>query len=152
MRSDSVVLDVGATIGAEFAGKGVNVALGPTLNIVRDPRWGRNFETFSEDPYLTGQMAAADIRGIQSQGVMAQAKHAAVYNQETNRNSPADNATVAAHGALRPHDLFQRLESGGFIVEIGFLENACHDQTPYLRVLYRKYMGLSNIISLPGEI
>jgi beta-glucosidase len=84
----------GGAIGAEFAGKGANVALGPTLNIVRDPRWGRAFETFSEDPYLGGQLAAADIRGIQSQGVMAQAKHAAVYNQETNRNSPADNAIV----------------------------------------------------------
>ncbi|MGI5237427.1 discoidin domain-containing protein [Dactylosporangium sp. CA-139066] len=86
--------EYGAAIGAEFAGKGANVALGPTLNIVRDPRWGRAFETFSEDPYLTSQMTAADIRGIQSQGVMAQAKHAAVYNQETNRNGPADNAIV----------------------------------------------------------
>ncbi|MFG2042429.1 discoidin domain-containing protein [Dactylosporangium sp. NPDC048998] len=84
----------GAAIGAEFAGKGANVALGPTLNIVRDPRWGRAFETFSEDPYLTSQMTVADIRGIQSQGVLAQAKHAAVYNQETNRNGPADNAIV----------------------------------------------------------
>ena len=72
----------GATIGAEFAGKGVQVALGPTENIVRDPRWGRSFEAFSEDPYLSGQMAAADIRGIQSQGVMAEAKHVAVYNIE----------------------------------------------------------------------
>jgi len=87
-------LEYGAAIGAEFAGKGANVALGPTLNIVRDPRWGRAFETFSEDPYLTSQMTAADVRGIQSQGVMAQAKHAAVYNQETNRNGPADNAIV----------------------------------------------------------
>jgi beta-glucosidase len=86
--------EYGAAVGAEFAGKGVDVALGPTLNIVRDPRWGRAFETFSEDPYLTGQMAASDIRGIQSQGVMAQAKHVAVYNQETNRNTPADNAIV----------------------------------------------------------
>ncbi|WP_426506133.1 discoidin domain-containing protein [Dactylosporangium sp. McL0621] len=86
--------EYGAAIGAEFAGKGANVALGPTLNIVRDPRWGRAFETFSEDPYLTGRMTASDIRGIQSQGVMAQAKHAAVYNQETNRNGPADNAIV----------------------------------------------------------
>jgi beta-glucosidase len=90
----SLEQEYGAAIGAEFAGKGANVALGPTLNIVRDPRWGRAFETFSEDPYLTSQMAAADIRGIQSAGVMAQAKHAAVYNQETNRNSPADNAIV----------------------------------------------------------
>jgi beta-glucosidase len=72
----------GAAIGAEFAGKGANVALGPTVNIVRDPRWGRAFETFGEDPYLSGQMAAADVRGIQSQGVMAEVKHAAVYNIE----------------------------------------------------------------------
>jgi beta-glucosidase len=88
--------EYGTAAGAEFAGKGATVALGPTLNIVRDPRWGRAFETFSEDPYLAGQMAAANIRGIQSQGVMAQAKHAAVYNQETYRNGPADNAVVDA--------------------------------------------------------
>ena len=84
----------GSATGAEFAGKGANVELGPTLNIDRDPRWGRGFETFSEDPYLTGQMASADIQGIQSQGVMAEAKHVAVYNQETNRNGPADDAIV----------------------------------------------------------
>ena len=72
----------GSAIGAEFAGKGANVALGPTVNIVRDPRWGRAFETYGEDPYLSGQMAAADVRGIQSQGVMASVKHAAVYNIE----------------------------------------------------------------------
>ncbi|MFF3983119.1 discoidin domain-containing protein [Streptomyces sp. NPDC001797] len=80
----------GAAIGAEFAGKGVQVALGPTLNIVRDPRWGRAFETFGEDPYLNGQMAAADIRGIQSQGVMAEMKHVAVYNIE----NPAGTVVV----------------------------------------------------------
>ncbi|WP_405578829.1 glycoside hydrolase family 3 C-terminal domain-containing protein [Streptomyces sp. NBC_01190] len=84
----------GTVAGAEFKGKGADVALGPTMNIVRDPRWGRAFETYSEDPYLSAQMATASIQGIQSQGVMAQAKHVAVYNQETNRNGPADNAIV----------------------------------------------------------
>jgi beta-glucosidase len=84
----------GQVAGAEFAGKGVNVALGPTVNIVRDPRWGRAFETYSEDPYLTSRMAVADVQGLQSQGVMAQVKHAAVYNQETNRNGPDDNAII----------------------------------------------------------
>src|SRR5882757_3095060 len=84
----------GTVAGNENAGKGVNVSLGPTLNIARDPRWGRGFETFSEDPFLTGQMASAEIQGLQSQGVMAQAKHAAAYNQETNRNSIADNVIV----------------------------------------------------------
>jgi beta-glucosidase len=80
----------GAAIGAEFAGKGANVALGPTVNIIRDPRWGRAFETYGEDPYLSGQMATADVKGIQSQGVMASVKHAAVYNIE----HPAGTVTV----------------------------------------------------------
>jgi beta-glucosidase len=84
----------GAVIGAEDKTKGVDVDLGPTVNIVRDPRWGRAFESYSEDPYLTGQIGSGDIGGIQSQGVMAQVKHYAVYNQETNRNTPADNAVV----------------------------------------------------------
>jgi beta-glucosidase-like glycosyl hydrolase len=84
----------GQVIGAEDAGKGVNIDLGPTINMVRDPRWGRAFETMGEDPYLAGQMGAADIEGVQSQDVMAMVKHYAVYNQETNRNSPADNAIV----------------------------------------------------------
>jgi beta-glucosidase len=81
-------------IGAEDKTKGVDVDLGPTINIVRDPRWGRAFESYSEDPYLTGQIAAGDINGIQSQDVMAQVKHWAVYNQETNRNTVSDNAVV----------------------------------------------------------
>ncbi|MBB5895862.1 discoidin domain-containing protein [Kutzneria kofuensis] len=72
----------GVAVGQEFAGKGVDVSLGPTINIVRDPRWGRSFETFGEDPYLSGQMGASDIAGIQSQGVMAEVKHAAAYNIE----------------------------------------------------------------------
>jgi beta-glucosidase len=80
----------GSAIGAEFAGKGANVALGPTVNIIRDPRWGRAFETYGEDPYLSGLMAAADVKGIQSQGVMASVKHAAVYNIE----HPAGSVTV----------------------------------------------------------
>jgi beta-glucosidase len=85
----------GRLIGSEQARKGTTVDLGPTINIVRDPRWGRAFESMGEDPYLTGTMSAADIRGVQSTGVMAMVKHFAVYNQETNRNTPADYAVVS---------------------------------------------------------
>jgi len=92
--------DYGTVLGQEHWGKGVNVVLGPTVNIVRDPRWGRAFESFGEDPYLTGQIAAADINGIQAQGPLAQIKHYAAYNQETNRNSTADNVQVSER-ALR---------------------------------------------------
>ncbi len=87
--------EYGHVIGAEQAAKGTTVDLGPTINIVRDPRWGRAFESVSEDPYLTGQLGAANIRGVQSAGTMAQVKHFAVYNQETNRNTSSDNAVVS---------------------------------------------------------
>jgi beta-glucosidase len=85
----------GQVIGSEQASKGTTVDLGPTINIVRDPRWGRAFESIGEDPYLNGQLSAADIQGVQSTGTMAQVKHFAVYNQETNRNTPSDNAVVS---------------------------------------------------------
>jgi beta-glucosidase len=84
----------GAVVGSEEAGKGVNVNLGPTINIVRDPRWGRAFESLGEDPYLTGQLAAAYVTGVQSQGIMDQVKHYAVYNNETNRNNASDDDVV----------------------------------------------------------
>jgi len=85
----------GKVIGAEERGKGVEMVLGPTINIVRVPQWGRAFEALGEDPYLDGQVAAAEVNGIQSQGVMDQLKHFAVYNQETYRNTPADDAIVS---------------------------------------------------------
>jgi beta-glucosidase len=84
----------GSVVGSEEGGKGANIDLGPTVNIVRDPRWGRAFESMSEDPYLAGQLGAAEIRGVQGTGVLAQVKHLGVYNQETNRNTPADNAVI----------------------------------------------------------
>lgn len=48
-------------MGAEFAGKGANISLGPTTNLVRDPRWGRTYETYGEDPYLAGQITSAEV-------------------------------------------------------------------------------------------
>jgi beta-glucosidase len=84
----------GSVVGSEEAGKGANVNLGPTVNIVRDPRWGRAFEAFGEDPYLAGQMAADYVQGVQSQGIIDQVKHYAVYNNETNRNTSADDSVV----------------------------------------------------------
>jgi beta-glucosidase len=85
----------GAVLGAEEHGKGMEVDYGPTINIQRDPRWGRNFEALTEDPYLNGALAAAEIRGIQAQDVISEVKHFAVYNQETNRNTPQDNAIIS---------------------------------------------------------
>ena len=90
----SLAQQYGQVIGAEEFGKGASANLGPTVNIDRDPRWGRSFEALSEDPSLNSALAVAEIGGVQSQDVMSQVKHFDAYNQETYRNTSADNVIV----------------------------------------------------------
>lgn len=78
---------IGDYLGKEAVAQKVNVLLGPGINMKRNPLAGRNFEYFSEDPYLAGKMAAGMIRGIQSHGISACVKHFAVNNQEERRMS-----------------------------------------------------------------
>ncbi|HTU72642.1 MAG TPA: glycoside hydrolase family 3 C-terminal domain-containing protein [Trebonia sp.] len=94
----ALIKQEGTAMGAEFAGKGVNISLGPTANLVRDPRWGRTYETYGEDPYLAGQITTAEVEGIQSQGVMADVKHVAAYDQEQYPNG--DNNETVSQQAL----------------------------------------------------
>lgn len=89
--------EIGRALGEEARVQGVHVLLGPGLNIKRSPLCGRNFEYFSEDPYLAGKMAAGYVRGIQSQGAYACPKHFAVNSQEMRRmamNAVVDERTL----------------------------------------------------------
>ncbi len=91
----SLATRYGKVIGSEEFGKGAAVNLGPTVNIDRDPRWGRSFETFTEDPFLNSALTVGEIDGVQSTGEMSQVKHYDAYNQETNRNTPLDDVIVS---------------------------------------------------------
>ena len=104
-----LVYRVGEALAEECLAEKVAILLGPGANIKRSPLCGRNFEYFSEDPYLTGEMAKAHIRGVQSKGIGTALKHYAANNQE--KPTHVDRRDRRRTGAAR--DLSDRVRNRG---------------------------------------
>lgn len=109
----SLSYDYGQVIGSEARARGVDVLYGPAMNIDRVPQGGRNFEYYSEDPYLTGEMATSGVRGIQSEDVAAQVKHFVANNQENDRHGSSSNVDERTLREIYLPAFHQALTAGG---------------------------------------
>ncbi|MFL5824872.1 MAG: beta-glucosidase [Solirubrobacteraceae bacterium] len=143
----------GAVVGAEQRGKGANVDLGPTVNIVRDPRWGRAFETYGEDPYLMSAVGVGYIKGAQAQGVMTQVKHLAAYAEETGRDGGRTSDAIVSQRALQEIYLppFQAAVSRAHVASLMCAYNDVNHQ-PACQSGYLLHQVLHEQFRFPGFV
>ena len=114
----NLIQKVGEEIAKEARSINCNILLSPSINIHRNPLCGRNFEYYSEDPYLTGKMASAFIKGVQSKRVSATLKHFALNNKETNRNGDTDTIKLLASDSRVSERVIREIYLKGFEIAI----------------------------------
>ncbi|MAT98649.1 MAG: glycosyl hydrolase [Anaerolineaceae bacterium] len=146
----TLLREMGAAIAEEALQEGVSIVLGPGANIKRNPLCGRNFEYFSEDPYLSGEMAASWIDGLQSKGVGASLKHFAANNQENERMC---SDSIVDERALRELYLpaFEKAVKQGRPATVMCAYNMlngvyCSDNRYLLREILREEWGFTGVI------
>jgi beta-glucosidase len=103
----------GRVLGSEARGQGIDAVQAPNLNLVRVPESGRSFETFGEDPFLASTLGATEVRGIQSQGTMADIKHYGAYTQETDRQSLDQQVSARALAEVYDAPFQAAITNGG---------------------------------------
>lgn len=141
-------------VGSQLKEMGVDLALVSTLDVLRDPRWGRSEECYSEDPYLVEEMGAAAIRGIQSQGVYAVAKHFCAQGEGTG----GINASAARIGERELREIHYPpakacVKAGvkGIMAAYNEIDGVyCHDNYHLLTEVLREEMGFQGVVMADG--
>ncbi len=145
-----LLFELGAAIGEEALQEDVSIVLGPGANIKRSPLCGRNFEYFSEDPFLAGEMAASWIKGLQSQGVGAALKHFAANNQENERmasDSILDERTLREIYLPAFEKAIQSARPAAVMCAYNKLNGVyCSDHHYLLREILREEWGFNGIL------
>ena len=138
----------GNFLGAEARGKGVEVLLGPMMNMARAYQTGRTFEGYGEDPFLSGAMAAAEIPGIQSQGVIATAKHFVCNDQETERTLVSSDVDERTRQEIYYQPFLQSVRAGAGAVMASYnrlnSRHAC--ETEALNATLKKLWGFNGVV------
>ncbi|KAF4282489.1 hypothetical protein KXX16_000019 [Aspergillus fumigatus] len=140
--NNTLMEELGRALAYQAKLKSAQVILGPTINIHRDPRGGRNFECFSEDPLLSGQLAAGVVRGIQSQGVAACPKHFACNESEFKRR---EYSVAQSHNSRAVREIYlaafqemlRRSEPHGLMVSYNKLNGTHTTEHPFLKEILR---------------
>jgi beta-glucosidase len=138
----ALVRDVGRAIGQEARAKGITVIQGPELNLVRVPLDGRGFETYGEDPFLASVLGVADVQGIQSTGVMSEAKHFGAYTQETARarlNQVVSAKALAEIYDAPFQDVVEQAHVAGIMCAYGKLNGVDTCANPYIYAILRSW-------------
>ena len=147
---DELAEEIGAALGREASSQGVGVLLGPGLNIKRSPLGGRSFEYFSEDPELSGRLAAAYVRGIQSEGVAATPKHFAVNSQELRRmvsDSVIDERTLREIYLTAFEIVVRESSPWGIMSSYNLVNGAYAHENPHLLIdILREEWGFTGAV------
>ncbi|HKF46003.1 MAG TPA: glycoside hydrolase family 3 C-terminal domain-containing protein [Terracidiphilus sp.] len=146
----ALVQKEGAAIGQETKALGRDMILGPTININREPLWGRNFEGYGEDPYLTSRLGVAYVRGVQSEGVIPSVKHFVANNEEYERHRIDESISQRALREIYLPAFKAAVQEGGAwnVMSAYQLVNGAHmaENQPLLRDILEKEFGFQGFV------
>ena len=148
--------EVGKAQGKEFRDKGINVVLGPAMNMQRSPLGGRLWESYGDDPFLSGECATNIIKGIQSNGVIACAKHFVGNDQETNRRFSSSNIPEQALWEIYIEPFYRSVvdaDVGAIMTAYNAVNGTfCYNNSRIVTEYLKNIIGFKGFVMIGGQL